>query len=71
MAKVQIKVNDNGSLRVTGEVELVDGAGNPFPVKPSFSLCRCGRSTNMPFCNGAHKGVFQSVVRAPEPETKE
>ena len=40
--KVTIKVNDNGSLRVTGEVELVDAEGNPFDHKPSFSLCRCG-----------------------------
>ena len=28
LAKVQIKVNDNGSFRVTGDVELVDSQGN-------------------------------------------
>ncbi|UOY93884.1 CDGSH iron-sulfur domain-containing protein [Ectobacillus sp. JY-23] len=66
MTKVQIKVNDNGSIRITGDVELLDGAGNPFPAKPAFSLCRCGLSGNMPFCDGAHKGKFQSAVRAPE-----
>ena len=27
LAKVQIKVNDNGSFRVTGDVELVDSQG--------------------------------------------
>ncbi|MFX3623894.1 MAG: CDGSH iron-sulfur domain-containing protein [Ectobacillus sp.] len=68
MAKVQIKVNDNGSLRVTGDAELLDGTGNPFPTKQAFSLCRCGLSENMPFCTGAHKGKFQSAVRAPQPE---
>ncbi|MFD3447861.1 CDGSH iron-sulfur domain-containing protein [Microbacteriaceae bacterium 4G12] len=68
MTKVQIKVNDNGSFRVTGDVELVDVEGNAFPAKQAFSLCRCGLSENMPYCNGAHKGKFQSVVRAPQPE---
>ena len=36
LAKVQIKVNDNGSFRVTGDVELVDSQGNVFPAKPAF-----------------------------------
>ncbi|WP_102274668.1 CDGSH iron-sulfur domain-containing protein [Cytobacillus massiliigabonensis] len=67
MSKVIIKVNDNGSYRITGDVELVDAEGNPFVTKPTFSLCRCGRSANAPFCDGSHKGVFESVVRAPKP----
>ncbi|MBJ8068326.1 CDGSH iron-sulfur domain-containing protein [Bacillus cereus] len=68
LAKVQIKVNDNGSFRVTGDVELVDSQGNVFPEKPAFSLCRCGLSQNMPYCDASHKGKFESVVRAPEAE---
>lgn len=67
--KVIIKVNDNGSLRITGEnVELVDGEGNKFETKKTFSLCRCGRSENKPFCDGSHKGNFESVVRAEKSE---
>lgn len=31
MAKVQIKVNDNGSYRVTGDVELIDAEGSELP----------------------------------------
>jgi CDGSH iron-sulfur domain-containing protein 3 len=64
MSKVQIKVNDNGSFRVTGDVELIDAEGNKFETKETFSLCRCGLSQKMPFCDGSHKGKFQSVVRA-------
>mgnify|MGYP001025035337 FL=1 len=71
MAKVQIKVNDNGSLRITGDAELLDGEGKPFVTKQTFSLCRCGLSNNKPFCDGSHKGRFQSIVRAPSPETDE
>jgi CDGSH iron-sulfur domain-containing protein 3 len=66
MSKVQIKVNDNGSLRITGDVELIDGEGNVFETKPTFSLCRCGMSSNKPFCDGTHKGKFESAVRAPK-----
>ncbi|WP_191565289.1 CDGSH iron-sulfur domain-containing protein [Metabacillus idriensis] len=62
MSKAQIKVNNNGSLRVTGDVELIDAAGNVFQTKQSFSLCRCGLSKKMPFCDGSHKGTFQSIV---------
>ncbi|WP_062356096.1 CDGSH iron-sulfur domain-containing protein [Bacillus kwashiorkori] len=66
MEKVQIKVNDNGSLRISGDVELVDAEGNVFSTKKTFSLCRCGLSNNKPFCDGSHKGNFESVVRAPK-----
>ncbi|MEK3853254.1 CDGSH iron-sulfur domain-containing protein [Cytobacillus sp. FSL H8-0458] len=64
MSKAQIKVMDNGSLRVTGDVELIDMDGNKFETKKTFSLCRCGRSLKIPFCDGTHKGTFQSCVRA-------
>ncbi len=63
--KVIIKVNDNGSLRVIGPVELVDAEGNLFEHKESFSLCRCGASSNKPFCDGTHKTIgFESTPRA-------
>ncbi|MFS0635714.1 CDGSH iron-sulfur domain-containing protein [Mesobacillus foraminis] len=70
MSKVQIKVNDNGSLRVSGDVELVDAEGNVFETKPTFSLCRCGLSSKKPFCDGSHKGKFESVVRAQPKESE-
>lgn len=62
--RVQIKVNDNGSYRVTGDVELIDAEGNVFETKKVFSLCRCGLSKRKPFCDGTHKGNFESCVRA-------
>lgn len=64
MSKVQIKVMDNGPLRVTGDVEVIDAEGNVFETKQAFSLCRCGHSAKMPFCDAAHKGKFDSCVRA-------
>jgi CDGSH-type Zn-finger protein len=65
--KVILKVNDNGSIRVTGDVELIDVEGNTFETKPTFSLCRCGASKNKPFCDGTHKSIgFESAPRAKE-----
>ncbi|PLT28253.1 CDGSH iron-sulfur domain-containing protein [Peribacillus deserti] len=71
VSKVQIKVMDNGGLRVTGDVELIDAEGNAFPAKPAFSLCRCGLSSNLPYCDASHKGKFTSAVRAPKPSEGE
>lgn len=64
MDKAKIKVYDNGSLEVTGNVDLVDGEENSIETKEKFYLCRCGLSKNKPFCDGSHKGNFESKVRA-------
>lgn len=63
----QITIKNNGSIRVEGEFELFDSAGNKFDLqgKPAISLCRCGESANKPFCDGAHKTCgFTSEVSA-------
>lgn len=63
--KTVIKINHNGSIRVSGDVELVDAEGNKFEVGAAFSLCRCGQSGNKPFCDGTHKKIgFESAPRA-------
>lgn len=64
MSDVTIKVNDNGPLRITGKVEMVDSLGNRFETKESFILCRCGLSNQKPFCDLTHKGKFESAPRA-------
>jgi CDGSH-type Zn-finger protein len=65
MSEVKVTAMDNGPLAVSGGIELVDGAGNRIETKETTYLCRCGQSSNKPFCNGAHKAAnFQSEVRA-------
>ncbi|TFB24039.1 CDGSH iron-sulfur domain-containing protein [Filobacillus milosensis] len=62
-----IQVRDDGSILVKGDVELLDAEGNKFETKPAFSLCRCGASTNKPFCDGSHKKIeFNSRIRVNE-----
>jgi CDGSH-type Zn-finger protein len=60
----ELKVNDNGPYKVTG-VTLLDGEGKPMEAKETIYLCRCGQSSNKPFCDGTHNKIqFSSTVRA-------
>jgi CDGSH-type Zn-finger protein len=58
---VKLTVNNNGSLRVEGEFEIVDAQGQPYGLdgRTVVSICRCGLSKNKPFCDGSHKGHFE------------
>src|SRR5437016_13737753 len=71
MAQVTIETIKNGPYIVTGEVELIDVDGNKFPVEKRMALCRCGASTEKPFCDGTHsKRGFKAVEKA-VPESKD
>ncbi len=64
----EIKVRDDGPLKVTGPVRLVDAEGNEFdlPEGKAIALCRCGQSEEKPFCDRAHRECgFESRVRVP------
>ena len=71
MADVKIEVLKNGPYIVTGPLELRDASGQVYPAKERMALCRCGASTNKPFCDGTHSRIgFQAAERA-VPESKE
>ncbi len=66
MTGVTIKVSNNGPYVVSGAVEVRDADGNAYTVKETFALCRCGGSSNKPFCDGTHsRNGFQAPERAP------
>ena len=65
---VEIKVRDDGPLKVTGPVRLVDADGGAWRLEEGESvvLCRCGRSASKPFCDRSHRDAgFRSAERAP------
>ena len=66
MTKTKITVNNNGSLKVDGDFEIIDAQGNAYGLqgRTVLSLCRCGHSANKPFCDGSHKGKFEHVASA-------
>jgi CDGSH-type Zn-finger protein len=72
---VTIRVRKNGPYVVDGEdVTIVDWDGRPYPVgRLPVALCRCGGSTNKPFCDGTHSKIGFSAAEAavgPDAEDK-
>jgi CDGSH-type Zn-finger protein len=67
----RIKVTKNGPYIVTGGIPLLrmiietDSHGDPYrwrevekyPQRESYTLCRCGKSGNKPYCDGTHTKV--------------
>jgi CDGSH-type Zn-finger protein len=75
VASTKITINSNGPIRVEGDFEIVDQEGNKFGLagRTAISLCRCGHSGNVPFCDGSHKrNGFTSPIAARDlpPPTK-
>jgi CDGSH-type Zn-finger protein len=44
----------NGPLWVRGGIPIEGADGKPYEVRNRVTLCRCGKSTNKPFCDGSH-----------------
>ena len=61
MSQTKLIINNNGSIKIEGDFEIVDATGNAYGLqgRTVLSLCRCGRSANKPFCDGSHKGNFE------------
>jgi CDGSH-type Zn-finger protein len=71
MAAVTITVIKNGPLVVTGEVEVKDASGNTYPASEKTVLCRCGASTNKPFCDGTHGKIGFAAAEQAVPGSAE
>lgn len=54
-----IKLIQGGPMIITGSFEIRGADGSMIELTPiqmlqGVALCRCGRSQNKPFCDGAH-----------------
>ncbi len=49
-----IEVTPNGPLLVYGNVTIKDTQGNETVKYKTTALCRCGASSNKPYCDGTH-----------------
>ncbi len=54
---VKIMLTKNGPLLFEGECIIIDADGNEQHKSGKIFLCRCGASTNKPFCDGSHRKV--------------
>jgi CDGSH-type Zn-finger protein len=43
-----------GPLWVKGSIEIERSSGESFEVRNRVTLCRCGESSNLPYCDAAH-----------------
>ena len=50
----RIRVLEGGPYLVEGGVPILDHEGTGVEAPPTYSLCRCGGSSNKPFCDGTH-----------------
>jgi len=52
-----IEVVKNGPYRVSGACRVRNSRGEDVPARGRFALCRCGSSSNKPFCDGTHARI--------------
>jgi CDGSH-type Zn-finger protein len=55
--KPLITVMRDGPYIVSGVKNLCDSKGAAIEARPTMALCRCGQSSNKPFCDGTHRKV--------------
>jgi 3-phenylpropionate/trans-cinnamate dioxygenase ferredoxin subunit len=71
MSDPTIQVLPKGPYLVMGKVNLVDATGNKIEAGEKIALCRCGASTNKPFCDGTHSKVGFEAAAAAVPGSRE
>ncbi|MFN7286197.1 MAG: CDGSH iron-sulfur domain-containing protein [bacterium] len=54
---LNVEPQPNGSLKVTGSLEIITGTGHTINRVERAFLCRCGQSKNKPYCDGSHKAA--------------
>ncbi|MBE0676945.1 MAG: CDGSH iron-sulfur domain-containing protein [Bacteroidales bacterium] len=50
-----IEVIDNGPLKITGKISFSDQKRGVKSDVEEIYLCRCGKSSTKPYCDGTHK----------------
>ena len=66
MSKTKLTINKNGSIKIEGDFEIVDQDGNVYGLegRTALGLCRCGLSSNKPFCDGSQRNNFEGESKA-------
>lgn len=66
MRDIELQPCDGGPLLVRGAMVWTDDDGNRHPVlRPVVAVCRCGKSSLRPWCDGTHKLLRVAVALDP------
>lgn len=69
-----VRVSPSGPLYLHGDLEVFDESGARRLTDTRVALCRCGRSENRPFCDGAHETGFRDdggiPAESPSPDVE-
>lgn len=65
-ASTKIQIMENGPAIISGDFAITDINGTTLTKADTAALCRCGRSSNMPFCDGSHNNVAFKEKRCSE-----
>ncbi len=57
MDKTKITTMQNGPLMIEGNLIVNKSTGEVIKEAEKIFLCRCGQSSNKPFCDGTHKKI--------------
>lgn len=71
--KNTIRISENGPLYVRGRVRVNDADGQAAVRDTRVALCRCGKSSLKPFCDGSHEKagfVDAGMVARPQVQTQ-
>jgi len=63
-AETTVQLRPNGPMYVHGKIRIEDSSGQLVREDTRVALCRCGASSNKPFCDGTHRLIgFRSESR--------
>ncbi len=54
---IKVEVLENGPLLIHGSLEVKNSDGNLENKKRETAFCRCGASSNKPYCDGEHNKI--------------
>ncbi len=54
---ISVEAIKNGPLMVYGDLRVKDKDGNEVNKTKATAFCRCGASSNKPYCDGSHRKV--------------
>ena len=52
---LEVRASPSGPLLLRGDIRILDAHGDVLYEGERAALCRCGGSSNKPFCDGTHR----------------